>query len=401
MASPEQPEDPNPPYGDPGAPQNEFDAEGQNEELETGVPEVAASPRRVMIIMLAIIGGIGFLIYFLFFGDEKPAEESEKPKTEVTQTPEIPIAPPPIQPIQPPAPPELAPVPDPVPPPPSPESAAPPVNDQEKLARLRSGMLIVDAQTKAADTSGRTKAESALAGSDPNTAFSQNAIKASDAEEAKATTMGNMNTLIAQGKIVDAVLETAINTDLPGTLRAIVSRDIFAESGRLALIPKGSRLIGNYNTGILRGQKRVFIVWTRVIRPDGIDIAIGSPGIDMLGRAGVAGEVDNKYAEMFSAAALTSAIAIGAAIGGDKALGEDNQITTTTNAAGGTTQTGSAGAFAVADAVDNISSVGKTVVQSILDSRPTITIDQGTRVNVFVNRDLIFPSSVLQQKFVP
>ena len=115
------------------------------------------------------------------------------------------------------------------------------------------------------------------------------------------------------------MLETAINTDLPGTLRAIVSRDVFAESGKEVMIPKGSRIIGTYNTGISRGQRRVMIVWTRLIRPDGLDIEIGSPGVDSLGRAGVEGDVDNKYAEIFSAAILTSVVTIGAATAAESA----------------------------------------------------------------------------------
>ncbi len=145
---------------------------------------------------------------------------------------------------------------------------------------------------------------------------------------------------IAQGKIVDAVLETAVNTDLPGEMRAIVSRDVFAESGRQIMIPKGSRLIGTYNTSVARGQARVMIIWTRLIRPDGLDIAIGSGGVDALGRAGVEGSVDNKYAEIFSAAMLTSVLDIGVAVAVD-AL--SNQGSTTTNA-NGTTSSGSAAA---------------------------------------------------------
>ncbi len=193
---------------------------------------------------------------------------------------------------------------------------------------------------------------------------------------------------IAQGKIIHAVLETAINTDLPGTLRAIVSRDTYAETGREVMIPKGSRLIGTYSTGVLRGQKRVMVVWTRLIRPDGLDIDIGSPGTDALGRGGVPGLVDNKYAEIFSAAILTSVIAIGIAAGTDAII--DNPSTTTTGG-GSSTTTGSAGATAASGAVATLGSVSEDVVNTMLDLRPTITVDQGTLVNVFVNKDLTFP----------
>ena len=112
------------------------------------------------------------------------------------------------------------------------------------------------------------------------------------------------------------MLETPINTDIPGMIRAIVNHDVYAESGRAILIPKGSRLVGTYNNFVIRGNKRVNIIWSRVIRPDGIDIMIRSGGADQLGRAGIEGDVDNKYAEIFASAFLVSAIniAIGAGV---------------------------------------------------------------------------------------
>lgn len=235
----------------------------------------------------------------------------------------------------------------------------------------------------------RDQAGARLAQNDRNLSFSQSVLAASGAEKETATVLQRLDSMIAQGKIVDAVLESAINTDLPGMLRAIVSRDIFAEAGRNVLIHKGSRLIGQYNTSIFRGQQRVFIIWTRVIRPDGIDIQIGSPAIDPLGRAGINGLVDNKYFEIFSSAILTSVLSIGTAVAVDNVI--DNPITTTNNRDGSSFSTGSAGAQAATDAVQNLGDIGQSLVGEILDMRPTITIDQGTRISVFVNRDLIFP----------
>jgi type IV secretion system protein VirB10 len=240
-------------------------------------------------------------------------------------------------------------------------------------------------------------ANNALDASDPNRAFISNVLKATSAEQQKAERLSNLNRTIAQGKIINSVLETAVNTDLPGQLRAIVSRDIYPESGRNVLIPKGSRLIGVYNSVIRRGQTRVLIVWSRLIRPDGVDIMIGSPAIDSLGRAGVNGIVDNKYSEIFSAALLTSVITIGIATSVEAISGDE---TTTTTNANGTTTTGGAGAIAAAGAVANIGNIGKDIVNTMLDLKPTVTIDQGTRVDVFVNRDLIFPGSTANTQFI-
>lgn len=256
-------------------------------------------------------------------------------------------------------------------------------------------MLLLNGGGAPSGEAERQAASTALNSSDPNRTFAANTLAASKADKTVAGRLTNLNLTIAQGKIVDAVLESAINTDLPGTIRAIVSRDVFAETGRDVMIPKGSRLIGTYNTGINRGQVRVLVVWTRLIRPDGIDIDIGSGAVDPLGRAGVHGMVDNKYSEIFSAAALTSLLDIGLAITLDKLT---NQGSTTTTNSTGTTSTGSAAAPAGAAAVASIGSVSKDVINTMLDLRPTITVDQGTKINVFVNKDLVFPG--LDKSFV-
>lgn len=272
-------------------------------------------------------------------------------------------------------------------------------SDKDMQARIRSNMLIVDGGKESASESNRDSALGALTQSDQNRAFSDNVIRGTRAEKETATRLSNLGITIAQGKIINAVLETAINTELPGTLRAIVSRDTYAETGRTILIPKGSRLIGTYNTGILQGQKRVMIVWTRLIRPDGIDIMIGSPGIDGLGRAGVEGFVDNRYTEIFSSAILTTMLSLGAAYGSDRLL--PDKSTTTTNSGGGTTTTNvSPAQQAAGDAVQNLTGISKNVVEGMINIRPTITIDQGTRINVFVNRDLTFPPELGEALFV-
>lgn len=299
-----------------------------------------------------------------------------------------------------------------IPPPPAPPTkmAAPPPmpnvkalspikgesTDKEQQQRMRSNMLILSGS--AATNPQGDNARTALDQADKNTAFTSNVLAATKAETAKATRLSKLSSTIAQGKIIDAVMESAVNTDLPGPIRAIVSRDIYAESGRTVMIPKGSRLIGTYNSDIDRGQVRVLIVWTRLIRPDGLDIEIASPAVDALGRAGVRGIADNKYAEVFSAAFLTSIISIGVGLAVDAV--EDTESTTTNNTDGSSTSTGGAASSATTGAVQTIGGASRSVVDSLINIKPTITIDQGSRVNVFVNRDLIFPTDVGGGPFV-
>ncbi len=258
-------------------------------------------------------------------------------------------------------------------------------------------MLVMNGGTSPETGKEQSAAKSALDQNDPNQAFTNNVLKATVAEKATATRLSNLSMTIAQGKIVNAVLETAINTDLPGILRAIISRDVYAEAGRTVMIPKGSRLIGTYNTSVARGQRRVMIIWTRVIRPDGMDIMIGSPAVDALGRAGIRGNVDNKYAELFSTAILTSIITIGVAAAAESVTDDG---TTTNNTDGSSSQSGGAGLAAGTEAVRNIGDISKTVVRGVIDQRPTITVDQGARINIFVNKDLTFPNTILDSTFI-
>lgn len=255
-----------------------------------------------------------------------------------------------------------------------------------KAARRKSGMLSLD---------GGGTPDEKEAGSEE---VFKNPVDIShtSANQVVATAIGNTDFMIAQGKMIDAVLETAINTNLPGSLRAVVSRDVYAETGKSILIPKGSRLIGTYNNNIESGQTRVVVSWDRVIRPDGVDVAISSPGTDQLGRSGVTGLVDKKYFEILSNALLLSAITVGGTMALDSIQGsQGTSSSTTTNTDGSSTssQTGTPTDFAILDSVSNIGDVAGNIASDMLDDRVTIYVHQGSKIKVFVNRDLIFPES--------
>lgn len=296
------------------------------------------------------------------------------------------------------------------PPPPPPGLAAPTMpelktalpKDEATQKRVQADSTLLNSPP-AASTSGAgnrsnspeskaARAGTGFGGTDPNSQFAQG-VTGGVAQVTVADRIMNLEYTIIQGKIIYGVLETAVNSDLPGTLRAVVSHDVYAEAGRAILIPKGSRLIGTYNSAVKRGQARVFIIWTRIIRPDGVTMAVDSPAVDNLGRAGLEGDVDNKYIDMFSTALLTSSLDIGLAAIGQGLFG-DQQQTTTNNSQGGSTTTSSATGTAMQQAVTNIGDIGKQVVGSALGLAPTISVDQGTPVNIYVNKELEFPPSV-------
>lgn len=215
--------------------------------------------------------------------------------------------------------------------------------------------------------------------------------------QVKATYLGRLDSTIAQGKIIDAVLETAVNTDLPGTLRAIVSRDVYAESGKAVLVPKGSRVIGTYAVEVKAGQSRVSVTWDRLIRPDGIDLALNAPGTDTLGRSGVAGFLDDKMMTKLATAFLVSyiipTVANKLSNVNDKSISQTQ--TAATDGSTTTTTTGaSVGSSQLKESADKFKEITQKSLEDAFSTKSTIYVDQGTRINIFVNQDIVFPPQI-------
>lgn len=196
-------------------------------------------------------------------------------------------------------------------------------------------------------------------------------VGAEDPENAQATMLRNPGAIVPQGAMIPGVLETALNSDLPGFARAVVSRDVRSFDGSRVLIPQGSRVIGQYSSGVSLGQSRAFVIWTRVITPDGVSIQIASPGADALGRGGMDGEVDRHFFQRFGGALLLSVVNAGTAALSDE---PNTQI--------------------VIGSSQDAARVGSSVF-SPADIAPTIEVPQGTPIRIFVVRDLDF-ASVLQ-----
>ena len=110
--------------------------------------------------------------------------------------------------------------------------------------------------------SGESEEGLTVAGEDRNSKFLAAASSLGD-RSAKARKIERIDALIPEGTLIPGILETAIVSDLPGQIRAIVSQDVYSFDGRRVLIPTGTRLIGEYQSEITRGQKRIFVIWTR------------------------------------------------------------------------------------------------------------------------------------------
>ena len=221
-----------------------------------------------------------------------------------------------------------------VPPPPTVVVTEPEATPAERAAveafpeRYKSKQIVLDS-AKGGDgaLSGEAGDGSTVAGQDRNSKYLAAASSLAD-RSATARQIKRIDALIAEGTMIPGILETAIVSDLPGQARAIVSQDVHSFDGRRILIPTGTRLIGEYQSEIIRGQKRIFVIWTRLIRDDGVTVRLNSIGADGLGRSGLTGRVDNKYRERFGSAILLSIVGAGASYltgyGSGEAFGSDN-----------------------------------------------------------------------------
>lgn len=204
-----------------------------------------------------------------------------------------------------------------------PPAASPPVAALMQQNRAGSPAVIYDVGQSSRDqtvvAAAPPSAPKTRQATGPLTADEQFAARLMDSEvpTSSATRMGNLAAIIPQGTLIPGVLETAIDTDVPGFVRAVISRDVRSFDGSRVLIPRGSRVIGQYKSGLAIGQTRAFVVWTRIIRPDGVTISISSPATDTSGRNGLGGKVDSHFGKRFGAALLMSLIgAAGQAAGG-------------------------------------------------------------------------------------
>lgn len=251
--------------------------------------------------------------------------------------------------------------------------------EQRRLAeqRRRAPILVLDKRRNASrfgGLGGLGNASAATAAPAPVSGGLAAELSSSAVDRVHASTLANKSYTIAQGSMIRGVLETAIQSDLPGFIRAEVAHDVYSFDGSHLLIPKASRLVGQYRSALVRGQTRVFVIWDRLLRPDGASILIGSPGTDLLGRAGLEGDLDTHFFKIFGASVLLSlvdgAIAMGVASVRDSS-GSNTTILQNTN---------------------SLNRAAEIALENSINIPPTIHIAQGTAIQVFVARDLDFRS---------
>lgn len=181
---------------------------------------------------------------------------------------------------------------------------------------------------------------------------------------------------IDPGTVIPAALQTAINSDLPGTIFARVTRDVYdSAQGDHLLIPQGSQLIADYDSNVAWGQERVLMCWSLLVLPEGrgmVNLDCFS-GADMAGASGLKDKVDNHWGRLIAASGMSTILSLGSqAIAGDP---QGFQPSIAQQAA--------------QNAAGQINNVGQRIVQRGLSIQPTLTVREGWPFIVKVEKALI------------
>ena len=177
--------------------------------------------------------------------------------------------------------------------------------------------------------------------------------------------------ILQAGAVIPAAMITGIRSDLPGQITAQVTENVYdSPTGSLLLIPQGTRIIGQYDAGVQFGQRRVLLVWNRLILPNGRSIVLErQPGADGAGFAGLQDRVNQHWGNLLKAAAVSTLLDVGAELGADS---EDDL----TRALRRGSQ-------------DTVNQTGQQIVRRQLNVQPTLTIRPGHPLRVVITRDLV------------
>lgn len=336
-----------------------------------------------MIVAAAVLAG-GFILL-----TSAPPDLRTGPAPDLAVRPTIRFEPPPALPPLPPLQPVALPVPPPFP-------LAPPTQPAQQVQPTRSQpprLLVFSAGSGAAPQAGGAAAASpgtapawppgaegpetaSLAGSGPARLSGQaggsglaTRLQATPTAAVAARVLPNQPYLLTMGTLLPCILQTAMDSTLPGLVTCVIPQDVRGRTG-LVLLDRGTRVVGQFQGDVRQGVERMFVRWTRAETPEGVVIALDSPASDPLGRSGMDGSVDRRFWQRFGGALLLSVVQ-GGLQAGTAAASREGSLNISTG------QTGAV----VAEALRG--SVGLP---------PTIRKNQGELVSIFVARDLDFSS---------
>jgi type IV secretion system protein VirB10 len=321
--------------------------------------------RKIQVLFL-LVGGVLFIFLVIYFGlVRKSQDNDEKPAKDLQISSSVParafdLPPPPLV--------EEAPVSN----APIPVDPGLPEEVADQTVDKSASPLMLKVNTERVGRVGETApvrrfgdGQGALAGMLTGTRTSPET----------ASMLPDRNFLLTKGNSIECVLMRRLDSTVSGTTACMANRNVYSSNGRILLIERGSRLVGEYRGGIKQGEARIFVLWTRIETPNGVIVSLDSPGMDALGGGGIPGFVDTHFWKRFGGALLLSVIDMTFEIAkerADRAVGEYN--------------IGSSGGG------DDASEMAAEALRNSINIPPTLYVNQGERISVDVARDLDFSS---------
>jgi type IV secretion system protein VirB10 len=209
-------------------------------------------------------------------------------------------------------------------------------------------------------------------------------LVSSSTPTARAKRFADQNLVLPKGRQADCVLTSRIVDEVPGFTSCALTQNLYSDNGRVLLLERGSELTGEYGVSNQPGMSRLFVTWNRIKTPEGVEIDLSSPGADGLGTSGVPGHLDNRWPERIGAALLLSFIK-------DVAVAVINNQSKSTQQ-GGTSINISKDSAPGQNTQQAGFTIAEEVVKQTMKVRPTLTINEGDRISIYVARDLDFTS---------
>jgi type IV secretion system protein VirB10 len=344
-------------------------------DLDVNAPQLRSADvrrmnRRAMLFLAGIVVLVVFVAAWMMNTASHRNDEASKPRTETVSIPDAPKGPPTLPPPE---------VPNrranpialsSIPPLPDVRQMPPPVTPEEPR-----GPSLMERRMEQGNGTGQAAAPA------PAAAGATIGLQASDTATS-AQPLNHPDAVMLRGTYIRCVLETRIITDIPGFTSCIVTEPVYSFNGKRLLLPKGSKVLGKYDT--VPATARVAVIWDRIVTPTGIDVNMASPGVDGLGGAGHPGYLDSHWGSRIGAALLISMLSDAFKYEGAKH---------------GPSTTALGNGFAVQSPYESntartLQSLSQQAVQQSANRPPTVTINQGAIVNIYVAKDVDFSGVV-------
>lgn len=359
-------------------------------EADGGLPAVAkkssttGTAQKIVVLGICIVTILALAAVNGVFSGADDSDSSERESSlsisnRLGPTPEPPA--PPIERIEPTAPDEAssAVVRTQIAPPP-PMASSPTAQHEEMTPRQRKrmGSLVTGKEgTATTSESAPVAVQTGTGGLDGEQPFNRaddlaTMLEPTRVQGARASVLRDRSYFLTKGTNIDCTLSVAISSDQPGGLTCVLARDVYSTDGKIKLLEAGSVAVGEYKGGLMRGQARIFAIWTRIETPSGVLIELDSPATDALGRGGIGGYIDTHFAERFGGSIMLSIIGdIGRYASNRARSGDNNQIQ-------------------FAGTSDSMRDAAAIALENSINIPNTLHANQGDVVNIYVARDLDF-----------